>query len=1065
MKKLLTRIKYSMMWHRIPLVFLLVCQALLLTAQTFTFEQETVPTEWSAANGTLSLSSKHWKEGARSLCWTTSGTSVVTVTIPSFTASSGNSAFLQVYTPVASSDTLVVEFFSQSVVRRTANFLLNYKGWREFNRAYTEYVSNVSFSVTSVRFTLKPTGEGIRTVYFDDVKFNQPTASVRITGSQWVLDKPYFKANNEQLNLFANPVDIPVIQPAEHELSDLEELRTRYQPVPTPGTFANLVSARNYVNGLSIVRNDDGTVSGTVIPATAAVLTTSVVTDYVTKLEILAAEGMKDSATLVLFRNFLDHLLDQGFGEGVGFLIKSNDYTASRNIPVRLLNLLPACTADQKAEVLKLARWICYYGMVYEPASGFSAGLNSDVVYLYLPYMVTIALFHDDEAQAIREMKAVKRFIDRNTTYTPGGNDILKPDGTGFHHGTHYNNYMYSYQTWAETIIALSGTSFAMEPEAYKRFRKAVIAKYTMATKDIANTRHYSNAFAGRNPFSSGIQVFFNRNLMEELIVAGGAILGTGIDTELAAAYNYFFDSSKYDVPEQSFDGFHQFNYSPAAIFRKGNWVVTMRAPTTRLWGAEIYSGENRFGRYQSHGTLDVTYRGTQANSGYPGSSNGGGWDWNVIPGTTTVHYTNWTEMMPSKTTTDRFDQYTKTKNFSGALARGNSGIFATDFDQLDSWGSQKFVPTNLVFKKSMFAFDDLVVSLGSDISSSGTYSATMITATNLFQNLISSQSKAMNVNGTEVNAAYSATLSGTNANWIISPQGTGYFLPKGHDNLTVVYGTQKSPYETGTDAASPVTSATAAKAFLNHGVKPSAKSHHFVVIPEATPARMQQLAAAPEALYQVLSQTSGLHAVRYQPDQTTAYSFFAAQFNIPFGIVNSSTAEHLLMHRPDASTGLQYFSASNPNLKPVDDLIYGWKESVTQTTLTLAGEWYLLQEVAGVKVYAPDAGTTQLTLTFEKGNPLHFILKPAGYTGVDRINSNGWIQLSMHGSKLRMELNDPAVKQLKLTVIAMDGKLMLRQSYAPDTRTVELSHLPAGMYVARLQSFDGKIKNIKIKL
>jgi len=1034
------------------------------SAQTFLFEQETVPAEWAAGQGTLSVTGKHWKEGTRSLRWTTSGTSVLTVTVPAFTASTGNSAFLQVYTPVPANDTLVVEFMAQSVVRRTANYLLNYKGWREFNRAYTEYVSNVSFTVTSVRFTLKPASAGERSICFDDVRLNQPTAASRIIGSQWLLDRQYFKSNNEQLNLFANPTDIPLAEPRPEEITGLQSLRLKYQPAPAAGTFANLVSAKNYVNSLSIVRNDDGTVSGTVIPTSASALTTAAVTDYLTKLEVLAAEGLKDEATLTLFRNFLDHLLEQGLGEGANFIIKSNDYTASRTIPARLLNLLPACSPEQKKEVLKLARWISYYGMVYEPEATCLATLNSDVVYLYLPYMVTIALFHDEDAVAVREMKAVKRFIDRNTMYTPGGNDILKPDGTGFHHGTHYNNYMYSYQTWAETLIALSATSFSMDQEAYRRFRKAVIAKYTMATKDLGNTRHYANALAGRNPFASGIQVFFNRNLMEQLIVAGGAILGTPIDTELAAAYNYFFDTPKYDVPEKNYDGFHQFNYSPAAIFRKGNWVATMRAPTTKFWGAEIYSGENRFGRYQSHGTLDITYRGTQATSGYPGSSNGGGWDWNVIPGTTTVHYTSWTDMMPNKTTTDRFDQYTKTKNFSGALAWGDCGIFATDFDQIDNWGSQKFVPTNLVFKKSMMAFGDLIISLGSNISSGGTYSNSMTTATNLFQNLISSQSKALNVNGTEINAAYQAELPGDRHNWLISPQGTGYFIPQGNDALSVMYGTQKTPYETGTDAASPVTSATASKAFLDHGVKPSGKSHHFVVVPAATPLIMQQLAANPAEIYQVQSQTSTLHAVHYFPTKTTAYSFFAAHFNIAFGIVKSSTAEHLLMHRSDHASGLQYFAASNPNLKPVNDALYGWKATTSQTTLTLDGNWYLLDDAAGVKIYPPEAGQTQLTLTFNEGEPLYFTLKPEGYTSVSRPEESEWVVVRNHQNILSVELQDPSVQGVRLTLYSPDGKQLVHTTFASQHQQIVLPGLSPGFYVVRLIASNGKTKTIKLK-
>lgn len=1054
--------------YRNSLIVFLLSLFLPISAQTFLFEQDAVPAEWTATQGALSVSSTYYKEGTRSLSWTTTGTSVLQITTPAFTASTGNSAFLNIYTPEITNDTLVVEFFAQNVVRRTANFLLNYKGWREFSRAYKEYVSNVSFTVTSMRITLKPSHPGaVRTLYFDDVRLNQATPSTRIIGSQWILDKQFFTSDNDQLKLYANPTDIAATTPTSQELTDLQQVRTAYQPVPTAGTFANLVSAKNYVASLNITRQPDGTVSGVVINTSASALTTSVVTDHVVRLEILAAEGLKDEATLTIFRNYLDHLMQQGFAEGANFIIKSNDYSTSRNIPTRIINLLPACTSEQRGEVLKLARWLSYYGMVYEPEATYLANLNSDVVYLFLPYMITIASQEEDNAMAVREMKAIQRFLNRNTEYTPGGNDILKPDGTGFHHGTHYNNYMYSYQTWADAIISLAGTSFSISAEAYQRFRKAVLSKYIMATKDVNNTRHTSNTFAGRNPFGPGIQVFFSRTLMEQLIVAGGAILGTSIDTELAAAYNYFFDTEKYAVTPKSYDGFHQFNYSPAAIYRRGNWVASMRAPTTKFWGAEIYSGENRFGRYQSHGTLDITYRGTPANSGYPGSANGGGWDWNVIPGTTTVHYTNWLDMMPNKNTTDRFDQYTKTKNFSGALSWNNCGIFATDFDQGDNWGSQRFVPTNLVFKKSMYAFDDMIISLGSNIGSSGTYSNAMITATNLFQNLISSQSKALVVNGEEKPSPYTATLPGTQSNWLISPQGTGYFLPQGNDDIQLILGSQKTPYETGNDAASPVTTATAAKAYLTHGVKPSGKSHSFVVLPATTSEAMQQfvsaMASPVTAPYAVFSQTSTLHALYYKPSNTYAYTFFGSSFNLTNGIVKSSTAEHLLMHRVDAATGLQHFAASNPNLKPVNDALYGWRSTSSQTTLTLSGEWYLLEPVEGVKVYPPEGSQTQLTLTFTHGEPIYFTLKPEGYTSVKSAETPEWIRILPGRQRLTLELTDASVRELNFQLLAMDGKLVHQQVLQHSTFfELPFNGLQPGVYVARVQTSNGKAISYK---
>lgn len=1057
-----------MMRKLTTLLLLTIISLFTLNAQTFNFEDVSVPSGWSAiSGGSLSLSSEHYKEGNSSLCWEANGTAVLSVTFPSFTASTGNSAFFQIYTPQVTNDTLLIEFFNNTNIRRTANFLLNYKGWREFNRAYVEYVSNISFTVTSIRMTLKPASEGNQKIYFDHVRFNQSTSASRIIGSQWMLDKAFFSSNNEQLNLFSNPVDIVAETPTTDELNALTALRNTLSRSPVAGNTSNLNAAKSFATSMNIVRNADGTVRGNVLDMSVTALTTAVVTDYMNKLEMLAAEGLKDGPTLVLFRDLLDHLIDQGFGEGVSFTLRSNDYTASRNIPSKLLNLLPACTLEQQTEVLKLVRWISYYGMLYEPEDTYLQSLNSDVVYLFLPHMIGVAIFQQDDAVAVREMKAFKRFLERNTEYVPGGGDIFKPDGTGFHHGTHYNNYMYAYQTWIEYINYLKGTPFRISRPAYERFKKAVLAKYTMATLDANNTRHYANALAGRNPFGPGIQVFFSRNLFENLIDTGGDILGTAIDEELAGAYNYFFKSTKYSVPEKSYEGFHQFNYSPLGIYRKDNWVATMRAPTTKFWGAEIYSAENRFGRYQGHGTLEITYSGTAATTGYP-SSTGGGWDWNIVPGTTTVHYSSWQEMMPNKNTTDRFDQYTKTKNFSGALSWGDCGIFATDFDQGDSWGSQRFTPTNLVFKKSMYAFDNLIISLGSNIASSGTYSTSMITATNLFQNLTSSISGPMMLNGAEIARPNTMTLPTGQDNWMISPQGTGYFIPQGNDEIKLIHDTQKTPYEIGSDYASPVTSANAAKAYINHGIKPTGKKYTFVVVPGTNSAQMQSLSTQMSnnggSVYQIHTQNEYLHAITYKPKDITAYTFFGANFNLTFGIVKSSTGEHLLMHRPDEVTGRQYFAAVNPNLKPVNDAIFGWKSSTSQTTLTLAGEWLPLQESSGVQFHAPSNGETQLTLTFNDGESLYFALKRIDDTGIDVTTKNDWIMFGNNNDYLWLIPSENLGPDTIVSIYSALGKLIYQKNVNTGNEifSVPVSDFEKGIYICKVQVPGGKIVTFK---
>ena len=1037
-------------------IFFVILNVVGVRSQSFLFESANVPATWVATNGTLTTSAEHYKEGAQSLCWETSGKSVITVSVTSFIAGTGNSAFMQVYSPGISYDTIKVEFLYYATVKRTANFLCNFKGWREFNRAYTEYASTASSSITSVRITLKPTDSSVRKIYFDDVNFNYTTEATRVAGSQWILDKAYLIADTSSLSLFANKPDIPVVTPTNQEIADLNALRITLKRTPTAGTASALDAAKTYVQSLNIVRNPDGTVRGNVINTSATALTTTFMTDISAKLEVLAAAGMTDATTLNLFQNLLDHMLDQGIAEGCNFELASNNYTPSRTIPSNFLDILPACTAAQKVEVLKLIRWMSYYGMMYYAQNSYLANQVSDVIYLFTPHMLGVALNQTDDATAVRELKAFKRYLERNTEYTPGGLDILKPDGTGFHHQTHYNNYMYCYKTWAEYMYYLKGTQFRISTDAYLRFKKAVVSVYTMGTLDAGDTRYNANSLCGRNPFSSGMQIQFSKDLFDKLILTGGDCFGTTYDEDLAAAYNFFFKTTKYNVATKSYDGFYQYNYSPAGIYRKANWVATMHAPTTKFFGSEIYSGANRFGRYQSHGALEILYTGSLAANGYPVNGTGGGWDWNVIPGTTTVHYTSWQEMMPNKNTTDRFDQFSKTKNFAGALSFGDCGMFAVDFDQIDTWGvGQKFTPTNLTFKKSMYAFDNLIISMGSGINSSGTYDAAMITATNLFQNITSASSGSLILNGLVITKPNSTTITSSVDNWLINPQGTGYFIPQGNDPIEIRYNEQTTPVESGSDYAAPTTTSAAAKAYINHGVKPSSKNYSFVVIPATTGTAMQtlvsQMSNGGGSIYQIHAQNSALHAISYKPQNITAYSFFGAVNNLSFGIIKSTTAESLLMDKLDIETGKHYFAICNPNLKPQTDAKYGWVTTGSQTTLTLLGEWLPVSQVSGVTFSSPVSGQTQVTITMSNGEPIYFAVKSFGdTTALNSVKSLDWVQFSKASDKIELSFTNAESEDLNVKIHSAGGQLLFSQNIKKITQklNIPLMDYPHGVFV-----------------
>ena len=349
---------------------------------------------------------------------------------------------------------------------------------------------------------------------------------------------------------------------------------------------------------------------------------------------------------------------------------------------------------------------------------------------------------------------------------------------------------------------------------------------------------------------------------------------------------------------------------------------------------------------------------------------------------------------MPNKNVTDRFDQYSKTTNFAGALAWKDCGMFGAEFDQDDSWGSLRFVPTNLTFKKSVYAFDGMLISLGSNISASGAYGDDMITATNLFQGIDSEVSGELVVNGETMAAGAETKTNDSSADlWMVTPQGTGYFVPKGNDPIIIKHGEQSSPNETGDNVDDPVT-VTAAKAYINHGVKTSGKEYVFVAVPATNATDMAELAAKMAnkggEIFEIKAQNEKLHALAYKPAKVTAYSIFTAVDGLNFGRLKSTASEMLLMEKPGVNDKMLSLAISNPNLRPQADNVYGWVATPTQTSIVLDGEWVLNGDaIDGVTITPQSDKTTKIDLTLTEGEPVYIDLVDKDAVGITTVDQS----------------------------------------------------------------------------
>lgn len=676
---------------------------------------------------------------------------------------------------------------------------------------------------------------------------------------------------------------------------------------------------------------------------------------------------------------FLDYLFSENIIESIP-KYKYSNYNDVRKVPADFLSALPVCDDLRKGRLIMAVKNLLEADQLYLSAEEIRQRVNSDYIYNVTPHLFICAVHNPDEEQAVKDLSAFSHFLSACTQYSSSGYDVLKPDGTGFHHNTHYNGYMYSYKTWVEYMGRLKGTSFRIEKDAYERMKKAVISVYLMAVRSGSDKqRYFANSMAGRHPFT-GLDVNFSKELFKTLIEIGGDVLGVPYDKELASYYNYFYKTRQYaDAPKLDADGFYQFNYSPAGVYRHGDWIAVMRCPTTNFWGGELYSKTNRFGRYQSHGTLEILYEGGLAKCGYPENKEkkGAGWDWNMMPGSTTVHYTDWKEMMPNKNDTDRFDQKSTTTNFAGALAWKDCGLFAAAFDQDDRWGSRRFEPTNLTFCKSVFAIDGMLFDIGTGISAKGSYPDEWFTATNLFQSIISKDNKSLVVNGKEMKMGQEIIIDTQKSAWLVTPATTGYFIPKGHDKLVIKYEEQSTPSSVGMDAE--FGKEVAAKAYLYHGVKPEKKDYQFMVVPATSSGKMEELAKKQEKgeLFKVLVAQDSIHVVKHIPSASTAYALFAPATNLSCGVVCASETELLLMERLDKAGKNLNLALCNPNLRPETIGKNNWKPTPTQAVVELKGNWTMKagSQDQRISLEKNSRGNTVLRTVLSEGSPVYVSL------------------------------------------------------------------------------------------
>ncbi|WP_373291246.1 chondroitinase family polysaccharide lyase [Paenibacillus marchantiophytorum] len=1005
-------------------------------SKTESFEGNAVPSTWTLENGgSQALSAKHYKNGQKSLLWTWTNGSKLRDTQPSNLAAANvknGGMKLWIYNETPVNDKVTFNFgktteINSGIYHYTFSANLNFKGWRAIwvrfqeegnNPAYTKSQSNALEVMQIVPPASVPSGS----LYFDNLEFS--AAMIKVRSADYQMPKPgidvgagtwdnvyYYSQQTPTI-----PLEPTITQPqidAFGLISSKYEkwiygdalqyagltgpLKTRYDSLQTFITAG--VAA---YNGLNIVRQADGTITGNALYASRDPHLPKFGEDVSKRVLLPLVFDYKingNAASKQKVMNVLDYMNDQGWADGSA--LGTQDHETNKNngyFHAIYLMRNELKTAGIYERELKTSFWYANFGKTFD--NSVYEETTSDEFRTKFIYDLVYVLGLDNTPKKVQYMKGLLGMYEQALQIAPGYADTIKPDGTLFHHrGTYMNAYGPDALHMASLIAYfVGGTPFALSNEAFNNIKTGLLTEELVSNKyDMpigatgrfpAQTRAitgmlpaYAYLALAKNPVDSELASTFMRfwdpqspllatELFQSADTYGVAYLDTLGGLQLAdnlskAGYS----------PKPSPQGFWVKPYAALAINRINESLVGLKGWSQYVWdfeGSNKYNpqttenlSQNLYGRYQSYGNLEIINNGPTSGIVESGIHVGAGWDWSRWPGTTIKHLT-----LPelALSTTGPTRSFTDSTFVGGVTFKNQYGLFAMNLHDT-------VFDTSFKANKSVFFFGDKIINLGSNIENTDAGHAT---ETVLFQTYMPTSRTPFWLNSTTpiVNATQNTTLTGNVKAWLVDPYGNGYVLPNS-SGVVIQRGVQYSKDNSG----SADTSGNYTTAYINHGPAPSAGEYEYAIKVGAGAQGTADFAANMQ--YKVLQKDSNAHIVQNtEPGKNlTGYAIFNSKAPIGFGALRSSSDPVTVMIHTINNNELA-LSMSDPDLRlpkytnqtiPDNDVIQ--PSVLKKVTLTISGVWHLKEVSANARVKSTTTTTTILEFDCVDGKTIEAAL------------------------------------------------------------------------------------------
>lgn len=859
------------------------------------FEDGVSPAESSKCSR-LSVSNEHSKLGTSSLKWdwkkkgsyiSIKGDIPYLPENPNPKETSIASFVFWMYSPAVLDGTVRFSFLKNGRECCHFDYYLGFQGWRGswvgFDR---DMQGKPEIGMDEVRIYAPETIrkgtlylDGLITSSFQDVRYHTPDFHAPYVNEK--TDIHWLILNNSwKLSL-----DVPQKESlTAEEIGDMKTVRDRFVQIVTEKVKPySLEEAREMYESYQLSYNPDGTITGKPIyfirygetylnqgipdAKQAFAKAGQLLKDLNDRMLRLAVSVMKSSDAderkelSMMYVNLTRHLLDQGFAAGSGQGTLHHLGYSMRNFytgPVIMQDILREAGLDN--EVQQAMEWFSGVGEIkVAPAV---LGMDIDAFNTSLMGRVASLLMLDDTPYKYAYMQALARWVDNGLKHTEGLRPCFKTDGTVVHHRKAYPAYATGGFTGAVNAVwMLAKTSFAISQESHQNLKDALLAMRFYCYDDI-----FPLAMSGRHPDGKGalIPSHFSR-----LAKAGSPDGGTEIDAELAAAFRRLAPKSKAFAtidPESTPQGTEYYGFSCSMSHRYGDDLVTIAGHSRYLWAAEIYQQANHYGRYLTHGSMDI------------GGFSMLGWDWCHIPGTTAA-VLPMDQMKATVLNVDEFSGYEEMlisdEWFAGGVThKGQNGAYAMKLHEHDKYNG------SLRAKKSFFVVENRIVCLGSDIENSLEGAPVHTT---LFQKSLDSSDEDIQ---------------------FISEAG----VIKDHDGVTYIVRDAKIHFRSGLqhslhEESDMPTEGLFELAYIDHGdIVKDGRYEYAVILPDGT--------SDAAASYEIVRHDSKVHSVKDIPTGIVSAAIFE-DGSVDQHIVYSSPA--MLMY--SAEGDVMTLSVANPDL------------------------------------------------------------------------------------------------------------------------------------------------------